>query len=114
MAGLKESLEELRAAWEAIPADKRDAAAEQATVAALMAGDALRIVKDHHQALAGPVVAAATKAISAHMLWKVPIPEILGLLHAVFPGLVAALKKIAHELGFDDEPPPAETPPATP
>lgn len=108
MAGtLKDSLEELRAAWEKIPEDKRAAAAEQATTAALMAGDALRILQDHVPHLAAPATASAVKAFTAHSLWKVPLPEIVGLLEAIFPAMVTALKGVAHALGFDGDHHPA-------
>jgi hypothetical protein len=112
MAGLKETFDELRAVWDAVPADKRAAAGEQATVAALMAGDALRILRDHMTALSGPAVAAGTKAIMAGMLWRVPLSEIFGCLETVFPELVAVLKRIGAELGFEETPAPA--PPVTP
>ncbi len=112
MAGLKESLEDLKAAWEAIPADKRAAAGDEGLAAALMAGNALRIVREHVPALSGPVTAAGVKLVTAGMIWRVPLHELFGLIELVFPELVKALKAVAAELGFEDPTPPA--PPVAP
>jgi len=113
MAGLKESMEELRAAWEAVPPDRRAAAAEQATAAALIAGDALRILKSDLPTLAAPAVNAGTKAALGHFMWRLPLHEIFDVVEAVFPELVKILKQVAHQLGFEEEKPPT-TPPASP
>jgi hypothetical protein len=113
MAGLGESLAELKTAWEAIPADKRTAASEQATVAALMAGDALRILRDHLPTLAAPAAAAGTKAAIGHLMWRIPIAEIFDVIGAVFPELVKVLTRVAKELGFEDDTPAPVAPPAS-
>ena len=115
MAGLKEALEEVRVAWEAIPADKRAAAGDEGLAAALMAGNALRMVKEHVPTLSGPVASAGVKLGVAGFIWKVPLPELFALIEGVFPELVKALKAVARELGFeDDAPPPPAAPAATP
>lgn len=114
--GVKETLDELRAAWDAIPLDRRAAAGDQATIAAFMMGDALRILRFDVPMLVGPFVSAATKMVTAHMLWRVPVNELLGVGQAVFPELVEALRRIGRELGFDEDPPPPPPPldPAAP
>jgi hypothetical protein len=112
MAGLGDSLAELKAAWEAIPDDKRTAASEQATVAALMAGDALRILRDYLPTLAKPAAAAGTKAAVGHLMWRIPLGEIFDVIGAVFPELVKVLSRVARELGFEDDTPAPAAPPA--
>lgn len=113
MAGLKDSLDELRAAWDALPEDKRRAAGDEATAAAFLAGNALRILKDHLPTLAGPAVAVGTRALTAHSLWRIPVGEIVGLIEAVFPELAKVLKDVAAALGFEEAPPAPPAAPAT-
>lgn len=101
--GLDDSLAALRAAWDAVPAERRTEALDSFGAAALLIGDGLRVLKDHAAALMGPAISVGMRAVQEVKVWQ-RSPEWVGdKIEHHFPGLVIQLRQIAQHLGFDDD-----------
>lgn len=107
MAGLREPLDRLVAAWAAVPDERRAEAGEWFTTSAVAIVKGLGVLGDSVKAIEGPLLALAFATGQEILLWRQPWEAVIDRIGARFPQIAITLQALV-------APPPPPAPPPVP
>lgn len=103
MAGIDGPLRELRAIWEAVPAERRQEAADNLAMAMRLLAEGMRVLGPEAVGrCAAPALSFLMKAFTEVQIWKRPFTWVEERVQAELPGLLPALQAVAMAAGLDD------------
>lgn len=115
MAGIDGPLLDLKAAWEGVPLERRQAAADHLAMGMRLIAEGMKIVGPETVGrCAPPVMSFLMKAFSEVQIWKRPFSYVEERVQTVLPGLLPALQALATAAGLDAMDEPAPIPPPSP